>query len=249
MVYIIMPAFNEAFSIGNLLEEFKDITQIDHLTYHIIVVNDGSSDETGSVVATFLDKLPLTVLTHEQNMGLAEALKTGMQYAIKVSIEKDIMITMDADHSHLPGLIRRMVRLISEGYDIVIASRYEAGARIRGLSLSRRVLSRTASLLFRLFFPIQGVTDYTCGYRAYRAALLKKAFQDFGKEFISQSGFSCMVDILLRLRCYSPIVAEVPLVLRYDQKLSKSKMKIGRTITETLSLMLHRKKQDIFGRL
>jgi dolichol-phosphate mannosyltransferase len=245
MIYVVLPAFNEASSIGLLLEEFSEVVNKDALNCHVIVVNDGSSDATGSVISSFLRKLPLTNLTHEQNRGLAEALKTGLLHAVRVSSETDTIITMDADHSHLPGLMYRMVGLLREGYDIVIASRYRAGARIRGLSVSRRALSRCASIVFRFLFPITGVRDYTCGYRAYRAALVKRAFQDYGNQFICQNGFSCMVDILLRLRPYDPIVTEVPLVLRYDQKLSKSKMKVVKTIIETLVLILQRKKEDV----
>jgi dolichol-phosphate mannosyltransferase len=189
----------------------------------------------------------LTVLTHEQNRGLADALKTGLQYTVNKSDEQDIIVTMDADNSHQPGLIYRMIGLIREGHDIVIASRYQHGSYIRGLSLFRRSLSRTASLLMRLLFPIRGVKDYTCGYRAYRAALLKRAFQNYGEDLISQSGFACMVDILLRLRLSNPIATEVPMILRYDQKQSKSKMKIAKTIRETLILIIRRKKEDLSG--
>jgi len=69
----------------------------------------------------------------------------------------------------------------------------------------RELLSLGASLLFRTVFPIDGVKDFTCGYRAYRAALLKRAFAELGPSvLISERGFSCMVDILLKIREYKP---------------------------------------------
>ena len=66
--------------------------------------------------------------------------------------------------------------------------------------------------------------DYTCGYRAYRADLTKSLIEQYGREFISERGFSCMIDILLRLRERGVVFAEVPLVLRYDQKPGRTKM-------------------------
>src|SRR6185295_9286248 len=143
--------------------------------------------------------LDVRVISHGDNRGLNEALRTGLLAALERVGEDDIVVTMDADDTHAPGLISRMTMLIEEGNDVVIASRYAPGGRVRGVSLSRRILSRGASLLFRAVYPIRGVRDYTCGYRAYRAGLLKEAFTRWGNEFISEPGFSCMVDVLLKL--------------------------------------------------
>jgi dolichol-phosphate mannosyltransferase len=145
---------------------------------------------------------------------------------------------MDADNSHTPGLILRMVQRIREGSDIVIASRYQPGARIRGVSQFRQILSLGASVLFRLVARVPGVRDYTCGYRAYRAEVLQIAFELYHEQFIRQTGFGCMAEILLRLKPMSPIIHEVPLILRYDLKYSTSKMQIWRTTRETLLMLL-----------
>ena len=111
-----------------------------------------------------------------------------------------------------------------------------------GLSLQRRLLSALASVVFRVLFPIPGVKDYTCGYRAYRAGLLQRVMVN-NEDFISESGFSAMVDILLKLRrAYPDLLArEVPLLLRYDKKLSASKMNVKKTIRQTLSLIWRRR--------
>jgi dolichol-phosphate mannosyltransferase len=134
-----------------------------------------------------------------------------------------------------------MTMLIEEGNDVVVASRYAPGGRVLGVPLSRRVLSRGASLLFRVVYPVRGVRDYTCGYRAYRAGLLREAFARWGNEFISAPGFSCMVDILLKLDRLRAVVTEAPLVLRYDRKAGKSKMNVGRTMAQTVSLLARRR--------
>jgi dolichol-phosphate mannosyltransferase len=133
--------------------------------------------------------------------------------------------------------VLRMVGLIREGHDVVIASRYVQGARVLGVPLHRRVLSGGASLLLRVFFPITHVRDYTCGYRAYRAGCLKDAFERYSDALIEQKGFSCMVDVLLKLRAMGLIMTEVPLLLRYDRKHGMSKMRAASTVFETLGLV------------
>ena len=95
--------------------------------------------------------------------------------------------------------------------------------------------------MFRIFFPTRGVRDYTSGYRAYRAAELAKLMNVYGRDFISETGFSCMVDILLRLRGQKAIFTEVPMVLRYDKKLGNSKMKVMKTVFDTIMLLLRRR--------
>ena len=155
--------------------------------------------------------------------------------------DKDIVITMDADETHTPGLVLRMIRMIREGHDVVIASRYERGAVVCGLSWHRRAASWLASWLMRMLFPTRGVRDYTCGYRAYRADVLKAALSKYGDDFVDQDGFQCMVDVLLKLRRMPVIFGEVPLVLRYDFKKGASKMPLLRTACQTLRLILLRR--------
>jgi dolichol-phosphate mannosyltransferase len=161
--------------------------------------------------------------------------------AVQRAQEHDIIVTMDADNSHTPGLILRMVRAIDEGCDVVIASRFVSGAQVHGVSLFRRILSRGASLLFQAVLPISGVRDYTCGYRAYRADILRQAFAEYRHAFIEQEGFQCMIDILLKLSLLDLVFGEVPMILRYDLKESSSKMKITSTIQGSLRLLINRR--------
>lgn len=241
MIVIVLPAYNEASSLGDLLENFYYAIEEERKACRIVMVNDGSSDNTEEVALAFKNRLDLEIINHQQNKGLAEALKTGLLRAVETSSDRDFIITMDSDNSHLPGLLFRMVRMIREGNDVVIASRYQKGARIRGLKLYRKLFSLGAAFFLKITFPMEGVRDYTCGYRAYKASFIKKAFKEYGDEFISEPGFSCMVDILLKIRKYNPIVTEVPLILRYDQKRSDSKMNVWKTIKQTLRLMLKRR--------
>jgi dolichol-phosphate mannosyltransferase len=102
-------------------------------------------------------------------------------------------------------------------------------------------MSGGASLMMRVVFPIRGVRDFTCGFRAYRATTLRAAVSRYGDEFVNQAGFQCMVDILLRLRSMNLVIGEVPFVLRYDRKGGESKMNVWRTVRNTLSLLARRR--------
>lgn len=239
MIHIVLPAYNEVNSLRILLPGLIATLKEENLKYKIYVVDDGSSDNTSEVAKLFKQK-KVKLIKHHHNLGLAEAINSGFREAIKLAKSDDVIITMDADNTHLPGLIVRMVRLIREGNDVVISSRFITGARIKGVPLFRRILSRAGSLLFRLLFPIAGIRDYTCGYRAYRMGIIKRAIGEYGENFIDQKGFSCMVDILLKLHKFNPICTEVPMILRYDQKEGKSKMHVKSTIFETFSLIITR---------
>ena len=237
MILIVLPAYNEAEGLPVLLRAIRQVMDESRLEYKVVVVDDGSSDGTWDAIARHTPEMPLMGVRHEVNRGLAEALRSGLQVALGQAAPADVIVTMDADNTHAPGLVMRMLGLIREGHDLVIGSRYVPGARVVGVPFHRRVLSGGASLLMRTVFPIKGARDYTCGFRAYRASILQAAFARYGDGLISQKGFSCMVDILLKMRRLDPIVTEVPLILRYDLKHGMSKMRAAHTIVDTLVLM------------
>jgi len=99
-------------------------------------------------------------------------------------------------------------------------------------------LSDTASRVFRCALPIPNVRDYTCGFRAYRAGLLQQVVDRHSDAFCSRHAFECTVNLLLSAHVEGARCAEVPLVLRYDQKLGARKMPVVRTIANTLRLLL-----------
>jgi dolichol-phosphate mannosyltransferase len=241
MIIVTLPAYNEERSLPLLLERMRESMDENRLDYRVIVVNDGSSDGTARVVDELKGRMPLERIDHPANRGLGEAVRTGLLHALRGADDRDIIVTMDSDNTHTPGLIAGMVRGIREGNDVVIASRFRPGARIMGVPLYRRVLSRAGSWLFRAVFPTRGVRDFTSGYRAYRAGLLRQAFETYGDDFVAESGFSCMVDILLKLRRLGAIMNERPLILRYDFKYGVSKMHVLRTALDTLALLARRR--------
>ena len=239
--WVTLPAYNEEQSLPQLLDRITAALTEAALPFHVVVVNDGSIDSTAQIAAEYARSISLLLENHPVNMGLGITMRDGLLKAIELADPDDIIVTMDADNSHNPELIPRMGRLIREGYDIVIASRYQVGSRIHGVSHLRRLLSVVASLIFRIAFPIRGVRDYTCGYRSYRAAALRAGVERYGQSMFDQQGFQCIVDILLKLRPLNLNYIEVPMVLRYDWKEGASKMKVARTIRSTLSLLVRRR--------
>lgn len=240
-VIVALPAFNEEAAIGTLLDRINRSLASQPLRYKILVVDDGSSDRTAEVVRTYAEKANVDLVQHQVNQGLGTALRTAFESALAQATDDDIILTMDADNTHPPELMHRMIQMIEEGHDIIIASRFERGARVVGVPFHRHLLSLGAKYLFLGLMPIKGVRDYTCGYRAYRAGVLRTGMEKHGSSFVSESGFSCMVDVLLKLRKQKPIISEVPLVLRYDHKGNPSKMKVVKTILQTLKLVVARR--------
>jgi dolichol-phosphate mannosyltransferase len=240
-IWVVLPAYNEEQALPVLLDSVVENLSEESKDFSIIVVNDGSEDRTGQVAEDYAKRAAVIALHNDGNKGLAETMRRGLMEAVNRANPKDIIVTMDADNTHPAGLALRMIRLIREGNDVVIASRYRAGSHVRGISFHRLLLSIGASWLFRIFFPIRGVRDYTCGYRAYRADVMKTLIDRHGREFISERGFSCMVDILLRLRECDLVFAEVPLVLRYNLKPGRTKMRVLQTVFDTLKLLIRRR--------
>ena len=239
--WLALPAYNEERSLPALLERCLPVAksfadQGGRLA--ILVVDDGSGDGTIAAARSFAGRLELEVVPHDANRGLGAALRTGFTAALERSGNEDFIATMDADNTHDPALLPEMYRrMIETRADIVIASRYAPGGREVGLSGLRRVLSRGASLLLTLFTPVRGARDYTCGYRLYRGAMLRRASAAWHDRLVEEAGFTCMAEVLLKLGRGGARVSESPLVLRYDLKQGASKMKMMRTIARYFELI------------
>ncbi|MGI5817568.1 MAG: glycosyltransferase family 2 protein [Armatimonadota bacterium] len=237
MIIFGIPAYNEEGAIGPLLDGIAAVMERERLEYRAFVVDDGSGDGTAAEIKQRASKLPVTLVPHERNMGLAAAMRTALTVAVEDAADDDVIVSMDGDNTHLPGLVPRMAREIGEGRDVVIASRYQPHARVLGVPAFRQLMSWGAGMVFRLTFPISGVKDYTCGYRAYRAEAVRRAMELWGENLITEQGFACQVELLLRMARIGAIMDEVPMVLRYDQKVGASKMNVRRTVSQTLRLL------------
>ncbi len=237
-IRIVLPAYNEEDSLPPLLSKINDAFNLYKWDASVLVVNDGSKDNTLSVAQNFKADIPISVLDIQPNSGLANAINSGMRKAIEGLKDTDIVVTLDADDSQNPFLIQRMAQQVAEGSDLVIASRYQPGARIKGLKRSRTFFSWAAGFLFRILVGFEGIKDYTCGFRAYRVDMLKKTIKVYGDKFITQKGFGCMVEVLLKVAGQSATMNEIPMILRYDLKQGESKMDVQRTMKQTLKLLL-----------
>lgn len=235
-IHVVLPAYNEEEALPVLLDRFANHRICSKL--RVWVVNDGSKDKTGEFALQRNDKLSVTLLNHPVNLGLGQALQTGISAAVRKGRPDDVLVVMDADDTHDIDLIEPMVSNIDEGDDIVIASRFVMGGDDRTAPQFRRFLSRGAAWVFTSVLPLQGINDFTSGYRAYRMSLLANAKTHWGDRLIEERGFACMVELLLKLRYWSPKISEVPIVLRYDRKLGASKINISRTIFQYFQMTL-----------
>ena len=242
MIVVVLPAYNEEEAIPRLLARLADAAPAWPEPATVLVVDDGSRDATADRAAEGdSPSLPVTVVRHKVNSGLHAAIDTGIRAALRLCGPDDWVVTMDADDTHPPSLIREMVRVGGTGADIVIASRFQPGAIWHGRTFDRILFSYGVSWLFRLIWPMGGVRDYTCGFRLYRASLLQRARDRWGDELVSERSFACMPDLLWKLHVLRPDIREVPLELHYDRKPGASKMQVARTIRRTLVLLVKRR--------
>lgn len=241
-VILALPAYNEAGAIGDLLDAaVAALGQLDGFTARVVVVDDGSADGTADIVRGFRAPFPVEVVVHERNRGLGPAIITSLHAALERSTDPDdVIVNMDADNTHPPDTIPAMLERLRTGADVVIASRYRRGSRQYGVPLKRRILSWGARWLFGFRLRLPGVRDYTCGFRAYHAKTIRRAFDTYGDRLITRAGFACTDEILVNLAHLDPRprIAEVPFVLRYDRKQGASKLELFKTVRETLKMLL-----------
>lgn len=220
------PAFNEGHSAAALVQRIDTCCRQSGIPYHIVAVDDGSTDCSLAEMQRVASDLPFTALVHTQNKGLRAALYTGLSWLADHADDNDIIVIMDGDDSHDPSCILPMGNLLNAGADVVIASRYRRGAVIEGVPRYRQWLSIGAIVIGLLLFRLRGVRDYTCGYRAVRARIVKSLIRKHGPALflLDGYGFICAVELLLRFSEETDQIAEVPIVLHYERKETPSKM-------------------------
>lgn len=241
MIRIIVPAYNEAKNLGRVCEAVAaNVPE----TYQLYIVNDGSKDDTAAVATDLANKYPIRLLTHPQNKGVAEAFRTGFTAALKDSADTDFIFVMEGDATSDARLVPKMIAKMKNGADVVVASRYLPGGGYKDFPLKRLILSKGANIVFRVLFPMPGITDYSIFYRGYRVPPLKAAWEHYGSEMITADTFFSNCEILLKLRPYLKKVDEVPMLYDYGQKRGKSGMKIGKNLRSYLKFILN----EIFSR-
>ena len=197
MIYICIPAYNEAATIGVLLWKIRQVMSEYRRDYELLVMNDSSTDQTDDVLAPYLRVLPLTVLRSEGRQGYAASLEHLLREAVERASHprRDVVVTLQGDFSEPPEEIPTLVKRIEGGADVVEAtSGHGAGSASRSLRWARYALPW---ILRRSLFP-EGVRDPVSGYRAYRVAVLKKALAESnGSPLLSREGWAANVELLL----------------------------------------------------
>lgn len=192
----------------------------------ILVCNDGSRDGTQAMLEEYSKRMPIEIIWHKINRGLGESSRDLFERASEICQSGDVIVRLDCDDTHEPEFIPSIVAKVREGYDVVIASRFAPGGGQMGVSAYRAFISRCANVFMKVFFPISGLKEYSCGFRGYRAEKIKEAINFYGNNFIQLKGlgFTCTLEKLVKLKLINAKFGEVPFMLRYDQKQSVSKM-------------------------
>jgi glycosyltransferase involved in cell wall biosynthesis len=171
-VSIVIPAYNEEKTIGNVIGETIVVMDSSQMPYEIIVVDDGSSDNTGRIASTY----KATVLTNSKNRGKGYAVRKGFQHA-----QGDILVTIDADGAHKPKEIPDLVEPLLNGTDIVAGSRFIGTCKYSTTKLNQlgnRMFNATIAGLTG-----KRVTDSQTGFRAIKREVIEKLnLQSIGYE-------------------------------------------------------------------
>ena len=239
-VWILLPAFNEEDAIPIILPKIKEEMEARRQDYRIVVVEDGSTDCTREILENLRQSYPLDIIEHNFNRGLGEAERDGFEYLAEHAADDDILVRLDCDDTHEPLYIAKLIEKLQQGYDVVNASRYQPGGGQMGLDFYRTMVSYCGNVFMKLLFPLPGVREYSCGFRAYRAKIIKDAIALFGNSFIQLKGlgFTSTLETLVKLKLMGCRFAEVPFVLRYDNKVSPSKMVSSVTTLGYLTMAL-----------
>lgn len=196
IVSIVMPAKNEAGAIGKVIERIRQALP----QAEILIVDDGSTDETGSIAAD----AGARVIRHRYSMGNGAAIKAGARAA-----SGDVIIFMDADGQHDPADIPRLLRALAEGHDMVIGARSGDGHASLGRGFANRFYNRLAT-----YMTGKSVLDLTSGFRAVRA----DRFREF--LYLLPNGFSYPTTITMSFFRAGYSVSYVPIVAA--QRIGKS---------------------------
>ncbi len=198
-VSVIIPAYNEGSRMAATLKNLIDYFSNAPYEWELIVVDDGSTDETSKVAAKVLEGTEHKVITNKTNMGKGHAVRSGM-----LSASGDVVLFIDADLSTPIYELERFLPLITAGCDVVIGSRAldDSNITIRQNPV-RETMGRVFNLLVRLIV-IGDYRDTQCGFKCFSAKAARKLFKD-----LKTRGFAFDVELLLRAKKLDLRVAEV----------------------------------------
>ena len=233
----IIPTYNERENLPAIVARIHRA----HADVHILIVDDGSPDGTGQIADSMAraDSSRIHVLHRAAKQGLGAAYLAGFAWGL--SRAYSVFVEIDADGSHPPEHLHRLLDAIDAGADLVIGSRYVPGGEVRNWSWKRKTLSRTANLYAGILLSA-GVGDITAGYRAYRRGVLEK----IDLSTVSSRGYCFQIDLTWRTILNGFCVAEVPISF-VERQLGRSKMSEA-DIREAMVKVLQWGLKSRFGR-
>ncbi|OKH85403.1 dolichol-phosphate mannosyltransferase [Mycobacterium sp. ST-F2] len=232
---VIIPTYNERENlpliVGRVHAARPDV--------HVLVVDDDSPDGTGQLAdeLALADPDRVHVMHRAGKGGLGAAYLAGFAWGLGRGYS--VLVEMDADGSHAPEELYRLLDAVDNGADLAIGSRYVPGGAIRNWPHRRLVLSRTANTYARVLLGVK-IHDITAGYRAYRHDVLEK----IGLDDVDSKGYCFQIDLTWRAINAGFTVVEVPITFT-ERELGVSKMS-GSNIREAMSQVA---KWGIRGRL
>lgn len=226
-IYFVIPAFNEAQNVPSLLRSIQGKMDVLGLPFQIILVDDGSSD--GTAEAALTSDAPVIVL-RQSNQGPGAAFHNGFRTALMLADDEDRIVSLEADNTSDLSILPALLALIDQRHDVALASVYAPGGEVVGASALRKVLSWGANLLLMSALGTRQIHTYSSFFRTYRPAILRAALDAYDEDLITEAGFVCMVELLIKLLFVNARIAEVPMVLDSRMRIGASKMKIARTI-------------------
>jgi len=228
-VGVILPTYCEAANIGQLIHEIEDLKQ----KISILVIDDSSPDGTANVVRSFQKKYNnILLLSRPKKNGLGTAITDGFKIFLSLKNPPEYIVTMDADYSHNPKDVPRMISTAKEGKGLAIGSRYCKGGRIINWSLFRLVTSRIANLVASSLVRAR-IRDYTSGLRCYSTKLVKEIVNDLHSQT-----YEIQIETIRQAFQRKFDIREVPMTF-VNRKKGKSKLtpnEIGEFISYIMKL-------------
>lgn len=210
---VAVPTYNERDNIGPLLRAVRAAAP----GVDVLVIDDASPDGTADVAEKVAADLgQIEVLRRPAKDGLGNAYRAGFARALDSGYEA--LVTFDADFSHEPETIPRLLARLADGVDLVVGSRYVPGGSTPNWSTHRRMLSRYGNLYTGWALGLD-IRDATSGFRVYRTSTLEAISYDTTRA----NGYAFMTELAYRISAWGGTVAEVPITFR-DRERGASKM-------------------------
>jgi len=215
VLYICIPAYNEAETVGVLLWRIRKVFQEYSREYEILVYNDGSTDATAETLQSYTEVMPLTVIGDPQHRGYGYALDALARHVAARTRypRRDAFVTMQADFTDRPEDLTELVRRFEGGADIVVAERQPSPSWPAPVRLLRRV----APYVTRPFIDVPGVRDPFGTLRAYRISIIRDVLRQLGDARMARGdGWAANVEMLARCGAFARRIETVAMTPRYE---------------------------------